>query len=101
LGSRRFTYVYVRFHPRPKVPGAMSKAPFDPDAASEIRDLRTGRPLWASSRTSFPARPLHQSAKADVVIVGAGITGALLAHTLATRGLAVIVLDRREPAHGS
>jgi glycine/D-amino acid oxidase-like deaminating enzyme len=79
----------------------VSKSPFDPEAASEIRDLRTGTSLWASSAPRLLRNHLRQSAKADVVIVGAGITGALLAHTLAQRGLSVLMLDRRAPAHGS
>src|SRR5213075_914812 len=37
----------------------------------------------------------------DVVVIGAGITGALVADTLAQEGLSVVVLDRRAPACGS
>ena len=37
----------------------------------------------------------------DVVIVGAGITGALVADALSAEGLSVVVLDRRAPACGS
>jgi glycine/D-amino acid oxidase-like deaminating enzyme len=47
------------------------------------------------------ARPLEGDVQADVVVVGAGISGALLAFTLARRGVRVLVLDRREPVHGS
>jgi glycine/D-amino acid oxidase-like deaminating enzyme len=39
--------------------------------------------------------------RADVVIVGAGITGALVAEAATAAGLTTIVLDRRQPAHGS
>jgi len=39
--------------------------------------------------------------RADVVIVGAGISGALMAHALADRYDNVVLLDRRPPAHGS
>ena len=38
---------------------------------------------------------------ADVVIIGAGITGALVADALTREGLSVVVLDRRAPACGS
>ena len=38
---------------------------------------------------------------ADVVIIGAGITGALVADALTPEGLSVVVLDRRAPACGS
>jgi glycine/D-amino acid oxidase-like deaminating enzyme len=79
----------------------MSKAPFNPAAASEMLDLRTGTSLWASSAPRFPEKHPRRSGRVDVVIIGAGITGALLAHTLAKRGLSLIMLDRREPADGS
>ena len=39
--------------------------------------------------------------RADVIIVGAGITGALVAEAATAAGLTTIVLDRRQPAHGS
>jgi glycine/D-amino acid oxidase-like deaminating enzyme len=45
-----------------------------------------------------PAAPPQTS---DVVIIGAGVTGALVADALAAAGLAVLVLDRRAPACGS
>jgi glycine/D-amino acid oxidase-like deaminating enzyme len=71
-------------------------------SVTETRDLRTGISFWARS---IPSRVLAQSlaasGKADVVIVGAGVTGALLALALARRGLLTVVLDRREPGHGS
>jgi len=37
----------------------------------------------------------------DVVVIGAGITGALVADALTAEGLAVVVLDKRAPASGS
>jgi glycine/D-amino acid oxidase-like deaminating enzyme len=39
--------------------------------------------------------------KTDVVVIGAGISGALLAEALSRRGVATIILDRRPPGHGS
>lgn len=49
------------------------------------------------------AAPLRKVAdtSVDVLIVGAGISGALMALSLANRGLKVLVLDRRQPLHGS
>jgi len=79
----------------------MTHPPFNSDAVTEIRDLRTGTPLWAQSAPQSPGHRLRHSAKADVVIVGGGITGAMLAETLTRPGLSTIILDRREPAHGS
>jgi glycine/D-amino acid oxidase-like deaminating enzyme len=37
----------------------------------------------------------------DVVVIGAGVTGALVADALTAAGLTVVVLDRRAPACGS
>ena len=39
--------------------------------------------------------------RCDVVVIGAGITGALVADALTREGLSVVVLDRRAPACGS
>ncbi len=70
-------------------------------AATHKRDLRTGRSLWADSPgLGVPVRPLTEAAAADVAIVGAGISGAFMAHELA-RDHAVVVLDRRPPLMGS
>jgi glycine/D-amino acid oxidase-like deaminating enzyme len=40
-------------------------------------------------------------AEADVLVIGAGITGAMIADALSDAGLSVIVVDRRGPAKGS
>ena len=45
--------------------------------------------------------PLRQPERADVVVIGAGITGALVAHSLAGAGADVIVVDKRDVANGS
>lgn len=70
--------------------------------ATHDKDLRTGRSPWMSR----PLRPLPQSVpkrdlKADVVVVGAGISGALVADLLTEAGLKVVILDRRGPLLGS
>ncbi|MFJ6025338.1 NAD(P)/FAD-dependent oxidoreductase [Brevundimonas sp. NPDC092305] len=65
------------------------------------RDLRTGRSLWADSRgLGVPVRPLKAAVAVDVAIVGAGISGAFMAHEL-SRDHSVAVLDRRPPLMGS
>ncbi|RZJ04062.1 MAG: FAD-binding oxidoreductase [Brevundimonas sp.] len=65
------------------------------------RDLRTGRSLWADSPgLGVPVRPLKQAIAVDVAIVGAGISGAFMAHEL-SRDHSVAVLDRRPPLTGS
>jgi glycine/D-amino acid oxidase-like deaminating enzyme len=63
------------------------------------KDLRTGRPVWSVYRHEAPAESrLLRSVRADVVIVGAGITGALLAHSLVERGHRPLILERRRGA---
>ncbi|WP_309629724.1 FAD-dependent oxidoreductase [Brevundimonas sp.] len=65
------------------------------------RDLRTGRSVWADSPgLGVPVRPLTQAISVDVCIVGAGISGAFMAHEL-SRDHSVAVLDRRPPLMGS
>lgn len=65
-------------------------------------DLLSERPFWPI-RDGLPAAfpPLEKAVSCDVVVVGAGISGAMTAHLLARAGLEVVVLDRREAAHGS
>ncbi len=69
--------------------------------ATTKRDLRTGRSLWIDSPgLGVPVRPLKAAASVDIVIVGAGISGAFMARELA-RDHSVAVLDRRPPLMGS
>lgn len=69
---------------------------------TEQRDLHTGVPIWATlGPTRLATQSLTSADRADVVIIGAGITGALVAEAAMARGLSVIVLDRRLPFHGS
>src|SRR5690242_19610072 len=66
------------------------------------RDLRSGRPLWLAGRQPpTPHRPLTRSAKAEIVVVGAGVSGALVTDALLLAGHDVTVLDRRGPVQGS
>ena len=65
------------------------------------RDLRTGRSLWADSPgLGVPVRPLDRAISVEVAIIGAGISGAFMAHELSKDG-SVAVLDRRPPLMGS
>ncbi|MGE0714869.1 MAG: NAD(P)/FAD-dependent oxidoreductase [Alphaproteobacteria bacterium] len=54
----------------------------------------------AAGDAPFPCRG-RPGGDCDVVIVGAGISGAMLAHRLRDRGDRVLVVDRRPPLHGS
>jgi glycine/D-amino acid oxidase-like deaminating enzyme len=66
------------------------------------RRLRRGRSLWSDlGGFDVPSAPLRYSLFADVVVVGAGVSGALVAHALSADGHAVTMLDRRKPLMGS
>ncbi len=65
-------------------------------------DLRTGRAFWPIDNGllhTYP--PLTEDQRADVLVIGAGITGALCADELTRHGHSVVVLDRRDAATGS
>lgn len=65
-------------------------------------DLRTGRSVWMASRApSVPTTRLRRDAHTDVVVVGMGISGAMVAESLTAAGFDVILLDRRGPLLGS
>lgn len=65
-------------------------------------DLRSGVSLWLASDAGAPAfDDLAGPLDCDVAVVGAGITGALVAWQLTRAGLDVVVLDRREAGLGS
>lgn len=67
--------------------------------------LRSGRPYWLDvdqGDFSEPAyQPLMGDAHCEVVVLGGGITGALVASQLTKRGVQVLLLDEREFGHGS
>jgi glycine/D-amino acid oxidase-like deaminating enzyme len=65
-------------------------------------DLRTGRPVWFAYRVpSVPTEELTRDVKADVAVVGMGISGAMIAEALTARGHSAIAIDRRGPMKGS
>lgn len=65
-------------------------------------DLRTGHPVWFAYRApSIPTQKLTRDVKADVAVVGMGISGAMMAEALTAEGHSVISLDRRGPMKGS
>ena len=72
------------------------------DSATEQRDLRTGTAVWSAYGTRpVPTQRLSASHSADVVVMGAGITGAMVAEATTAAGLHTVVLDRRPPGKGS
>ncbi len=66
-------------------------------------NLRTGKPVWLAKRRPPVPRGLSRgrSFEADVLVIGAGISGALMADVLSEAGLSVILVDRRGATKGS
>ncbi len=65
-------------------------------------DLRSGHPYWLLKNglmESYPA--LERDLDAEVVVLGAGITGALVTYLLVKQGVKVVVVDKRESGWGS
>ncbi len=70
--------------------------------ATTRRNLRTGHPIWAARRApSVKHQRLARDIKTDVLVIGARITGAMIADALTSAGLDVAVADRRGLAKGS
>ena len=65
-------------------------------------DVRSNEPFWLivnSLPQSYPS--LQKSISSEILIVGAGITGALMAHKLIAAGKKVVLVDRRDVCNGS
>ena len=63
------------------------------------RSLRTGTPVWSAYKHAVPPETtLRRSTHANVVVVGAGITGSLVAQRLCELGLKPLILERRRGA---
>lgn len=85
-------------------PAPIHRTPTVPhkDAKTRRDDLRTGTPLWLKTPNStVAASPRLARDRFDVVVIGAGISGALVAEALSRDGHEVLVLDRRAPVRGS
>ena len=64
--------------------------------------LYRGTPPWlATDNATAPYPAVTRDIEAEVGVIGAGITGALVAHRLANEGIAAVIIDRRPPASGS
>lgn len=69
---------------------------------TKSKNLRTGRSIWEDRPApAVPHGPLTRNLKTDVLVIGAGITGAMIADALTTEGLKVTIVDRRGSAKGS
>ena len=67
------------------------------------RNLRTGHSVWEGRRVEqVRHRPLAANIETEVLVIGAGITGAMIADVLTQAGAEVVVIDRRhDPVKGS
>jgi glycine/D-amino acid oxidase-like deaminating enzyme len=65
---------------------------------TRVRDLRGGTAVWANRLPGLRGTRLRRSVRADVVVVGAGISGALMAQSLTQAGKRTLVVDRRRQA---
>lgn len=71
-------------------------------ALTRKRRLHTERPFWAATpRIAVPAARSWEAGEFDTVIVGTGISGALMADALADGTRRILVADRRPPVRGS
>lgn len=65
-------------------------------------DLKSNEPFWLVKNgllSSYPS--LKKNEKCDVLIIGAGITGSLIAHQMIEEGFKTILIDKREICNGS
>jgi glycine/D-amino acid oxidase-like deaminating enzyme len=63
--------------------------------------LRAGATVWQEFAAATQDGRTPQVLETDVVIIGAGITGAFLAERFTRSGRGVVLIDRRAPASGS
>lgn len=72
------------------------------DANTRKDDLHKGKPYWlATPHISVRITANPWADQFDVIVVGAGISGALAAEALTRMGKSVLVVDRRPPVTGS
>ena len=65
-------------------------------------DIRSNEPFWLITNAFAQSYPsLQKSISSQVLIIGAGITGALIAYKLVKEGKKVIMVDRRDVCNGS
>lgn len=65
-------------------------------------DLKSNEPFWLIKNgliTSYPS--LKSDEKCDVLVIGGGITGSLIAHQMIQDGYDTILIDKREICNGS
>ncbi|UZE47503.1 FAD-dependent oxidoreductase [Rhodopseudomonas sp. P2A-2r] len=91
----QFVFISLSFEPS----GAPIQT-FDSDS-TEQADLRGGCSPWFAGGARAIRRPVTEDIRCDVLIVGCGITGSLMAEQLTRQGLDVVIVDRELPGRGS
>ncbi|MEJ7624721.1 MAG: FAD-binding oxidoreductase [Pyrinomonadaceae bacterium] len=67
-----------------------------------IKDVRSESPFWLmKSGYVVPHSSLTDNLKTDFLVIGGGISGALVTQSLASAGAGVVMIDRRHFAMGS
>lgn len=65
-------------------------------------DIRSNEPYWLVKNGILHSYPsLKTDINCDILIVGGGITGALMAHSCVQNGHQTVLIDKREIANGS
>lgn len=65
-------------------------------------ELRSPEAFWLLKNGILNSYPkLQENTTCDIVVLGAGITGALITHALYNAGYNVVVIDKRDVANGS
>lgn len=65
----------------------------------KLRSTETFWPLISAMNTSYPS--IDADIKTEILIIGGGITGALMAFKLITQGKKIVLVDRRDVCNGS
>ncbi|WP_433812523.1 NAD(P)/FAD-dependent oxidoreductase [Flavobacterium johnsoniae] len=65
----------------------------------KLRSTETFWPLKNAMNISYPS--IDADIKTEILIIGGGITGALMAYKLITQGKKIVLVDRRDVANGS
>lgn len=65
-------------------------------------NIRSNEPFGLLKKSILYSYPsLHEDLSCEILIIGGGITGALMAHACIKNGFDTILIDKREIAHGS
>ena len=65
-------------------------------------DLKSNEPFWLVKNgilNSYPS--LKETVECEVLVIGGGITGSLIAHQMVKDGYETVLIDRREIGNGS